>query len=332
MADVYKEQLDDAYQDYVEQRHAQFNTPEAVLCAMVRRATGQTLERRRKLVRGMNEAYLVDTGADEFFVKIRREGGSDVASEAWAVAQARGAGVRAPEVLLVGTEEHGGERLEFMVQRAAVGRSLTEVLPELSEEARATVWRNAGAELAKLHTVAVGGFCQRSRDGQWDFPDWRAVMASVRHDRGSEKELLLQAGFTGSEFAEMMRLIEVYRDQFDCPQPALCHGDYLSEHILVDEALRVTAVIDFGDFQGGHPVHDFAIMSHEGETGIGQMAEGYSDKTMFADRFQERLHLHRLTLELGYLAYFTQMEDFPEEALNTRGVRKTLEWLRGQGL
>ena len=55
-----------------------------------------------------------------------------------------------------------------------------------------------------------------------------------------------------------------YGAHFGCDQPVLCHGDYLPEHVFVDADLNVTGVIDFGLYQGEHPIFDLAVMAMGG--------------------------------------------------------------------
>jgi aminoglycoside phosphotransferase (APT) family kinase protein len=321
------------YQSYLHRRHAAFRTPEEVVSRMVQRATGARPQARRRLVRGVNEAYLISAaGGAEYLVRISREEESQFAEEAWAITQCLAAGAPVPEVHLVGTEEHDGETLEFMVMTKLPGRPLSEVLPGLTASQRARAWQAAGAALARVHAVRVGGFYRRSPAGAWDFPDWQAVMNSSIHDRSAERPWILQAGFTEDEFADMIRLMVRYRDEFDCPQPVLCHGDYLPEHIFVDEELRVRGVIDFGGYRGDHPIHDFALLAMEGyEADLESLLTGYPDDEVRRDRFAERLHLHRLTLEMGYLAHHIQIPGYPESALVTPGLRHTLAWLLARG-
>jgi aminoglycoside phosphotransferase (APT) family kinase protein len=48
-------------------------------------------------------------------------------------------------------------------------------------------------------------------------------------------------------------------DDTPLPPPRLVHGDLYARHLLVDEAGRLTAVIDWGDLHLGHPALDLAI-------------------------------------------------------------------------
>jgi len=326
--------MSDDYQAYLEKRHARFQTPEEVVLAMASRATGRQAVALDKIVRGNdNEVYIVSAeGGDQCVVRICRGGEVRPQAEAWAMQQCAKAGVPVPTVHLVGRDDLDGQTVEFMVQSRVPGRPLSEVIEELTESELASVGRQAGEVLGKLHGIEVGGFYHLSQDGKWDFPTWRAVMDSAVRDRSAEKELILGAGFAEDEFAQMVELLRQYRDGFDCPQPVLCHGDFLSEHIFVDSNLHITGVLDFGGHQGGHPVHDFAVLSMAGtRLKPTMLLPGYPDSPFLADRFEQRLLLHRLSLEMGYLAHHMRIGHHPEIAANTHSLRETLDALNPRG-
>jgi Ser/Thr protein kinase RdoA (MazF antagonist) len=322
----------DDYQTYLERYHAAHQTPESVLRRMVKRATGSALQAKTRLTDASNEVYLVTTASgEEYLLKIAVYPGTDLRQEQWAMDQCRAAGAPVPEVVLVDVEEHDGEALEFMVQMKVPGRPLAAILPGLGEAERARIWRELGTVLGRIHSVAVGGFWKRQPDGTWDFPDWVSVMNSAIRDRGDERPWLLKAGFSERECDQMMRLMVRYRDDFDCPQPVLCHCDYLPEHILVSDDLRVAAVVDFGDCCGDHPIRDSAIVAAEETMDLAGILSGYPGEWVRAGSFLDRLHLHRLTLEMGYLAHHLQHRpDHPAVEFHIRGLRRTLGWLLKQ--
>jgi aminoglycoside phosphotransferase (APT) family kinase protein len=326
--------MSDDCREYLERRHAAFQTPEALVFQLVARATGHRPVSRRKLALGNdNEVYLVaDSTGEEYVARIHRGGEVDLKTEAWVIEQYKRAGVPVPQVYVVDREEYMGEKLEYMVQGRCPGRPLSDIDREQISAEWAGICRQAGKVLGKMHSVEVDGFYHLNPDGSWDFPDWRAVMDSTVRGRGSEQEWIVRAGFSEDEFSCMMRLIERYRDEFSCAQPVLCHGDYLPEHIFVDDSLRICGVIDFGMYRGDHPIHDFAALSTAG-TGmqIRQVLKGYPQSSFASDRFDMRLHLHRLTLEMGYLAHHMRIEHYPEIDLNRRGLRHTLQHPRHLG-
>lgn len=318
----------DAFDDHLARHHASHETPEPVLGRIVARATGSALAAKTRLTGGSNEVYLVTTvSGQECLLKIALLPEEDFEQEQWAMDQCRAAGAPVPEVLAVGEEE--GRK--FIVQAKVPGRPLDTVLPGLAEADRARLWPQIGAALRAIHSVAAGGFWKRLSDGSWDFPNWVSVMNSCVRDRGSERPFLVQAGFGERDVDEMMRLLVRYRNEFDCPQPVLCHADYITEHIFVSDDLRVSAIVDFGDFCGDHPMRDLAIVDAD-EMDLDAVLRGYRAEWVRGERFGDRLHLHRLTLEMGYLAHFLRdRPGHPAIPFHVRGLRSTLAWLLDHG-
>ena len=242
--------------------------------------------------------------------------------------QCRSAGVPVPTALMVGEEEGR----EFIVQAAATGRPLSALLPDLNESERGLLWPRVGAVLRAIHSVAAGGFWKRLPSGEWDFPDWASVMDSMVRDRGAELPSLAQAGFSGQDCDRMMRLLVQYRDEFECDRPVLCHADYLPEHIFVTEDLHVSAVVDFGDYCGDHLIRDLAIADEDEEMDVAGLLDGYGEEWTRDEQFEDRLYLHRLTLDMGYLAHFVRdLPGHPATAFHVRALRRTLDWLVDRG-
>ena len=320
----------DFYQAYLESHHARFVTPKNLVFEMTRQATNQTPVSRRKVVEGNDkEVYFVTTVEGAEFVALINQTDQSLAGEVWSVNQARKVEVPVPEVLLFDTIEHEGKSFEFMVQTKISGRNLATLLPQLSNEQKHDAIRQMGKVLSQIHAINVGGFYKRDANGVWDFPSWSKLMATNLRDRAAEREWILRA-FTERDFDFILRMIELYANQFDCAAPVLCHGDYTPEHIYFNEDLRACGVIDFGDYQGNHPVHDFASLRlWENEAFERAMRQGYADSALFDESFELRLHLHFLALKIGFLAYHIQIPNHPDTPLFVQKLKSTIKWLRG---
>lgn len=318
------------HQACLDARHAEFNTPEKQVFEMVRRATGQTPVARRKIVKGsIKEVYFVAAEGREFVVVINRSGGARLDEEVWCLETLRRANVPVPQVLLFDCLEDEEKPLQFIVQTKVLGQPLEDVRGRLTPVQKQTALRNMGEVLAQIHAVRTEGFYKRHADGAWDFRRWSRMMEVAARDRAAERKWILQAGFNQAEFDSMMRFVQRYGKEFDCAAPVLCHGDYTTDHVYVDDDLRVCGVIDFGDCQGNHPVHDFAVLRlWEDEQLEKTMRQGYGRAKLFDDCFELRLNLHLLMLQIGYLAYHIGIPNHPETPLYVRGVRTTLKWLQ----
>ncbi|HEU5097560.1 MAG TPA: aminoglycoside phosphotransferase family protein [Roseiflexaceae bacterium] len=315
--------------EIIRQRHAAYHTTEHVIFELVARATGQQVLEREKIVRGYDsEVYLVRTSqGGEFVVRIHHHGGAPFEQEAWAIAQCRAQGVPAPEVLLLDTI---GDELprEVMVQRRVPGRALSEIEHELTPEQRAIAWARAGAALGAIHSIKVGGFYKRHADGGWDFPDWATIAAQSLADRASEMPVLMEAGFSSAETELMLEIHKIGLEQFPIQQPLLCHGDFLPGHLFFDDQLRLRGVIDFGEFQGGGPVLEFANLSmSRPDIDLAWLQHGYGNQALFDATFPMQLLATKIGLQIGYLAHFIRQGNPEEAAPIAAGLRGSLrEW------
>ena len=93
--------------------------------------------------------------------------------------------------------------------------------------------------------------------------------------------------------------------------------------------MNISGVIDFGEFQGGPPVHDLAYFSFEQpEIDLRHLQAGYRDKTLFDDHFDTRFLSHKLALQMGYVAHYMKSRNTVELKPAAKGLRWTLEMLQ----
>jgi aminoglycoside phosphotransferase (APT) family kinase protein len=122
----------------------------------------------------------------------------------------------------------------------------------LSEEERVAAAAPLGAFLAALHANPAKGLHLP--------PDelGRTAFARRMPELRERLDLLSERGLMPDP-APWLRLFE---GELPGPPPAtvLVHGDLYSRHLLVDDARRVCAVIDWGDVHAGDPATDLVLM------------------------------------------------------------------------
>ncbi|MEQ4204099.1 aminoglycoside phosphotransferase family protein [Actinopolymorpha sp. B17G11] len=283
------------------------STPRSVLARLVRRAVGARIERVDRIVEGYdNEVYRVwSADGQDVVVRILRFGGDSTrsAAEAWAIGAARAAGVPGPEILLHDTVRIDHSEFPVMVQRTMPGRPLAEVVNRLSERQRHDVLAEIGGLIARINGVPVD-------DGR----DWTTVMAAELVDRRAQRDQILAGGFSAAQFDRMLDLLEGYAHDFPCERWVLCHGDLSPRHIFVTgdggegASVRVSGIIDFGDWKPGAPVHDLAVLRVRGpELDLPPLLAGYgapADET-----YLRRLNLHTLDIALSSLQIGVDEDD-----------------------
>jgi aminoglycoside phosphotransferase (APT) family kinase protein len=176
-----------------------------------------------------------------------------VRHEAWAMGQARAAGVPVPEVLDLRSIETGDGARTAMVMRAADGRQLGQLLPDLSPVQRRAAMVDIGRTLGILNAVATPGAWEPEGEGRWADAEAhrRRYLANVR----SDTQHLPAAGL---DAAEVERVVALLASGPVDPSLVLCHGDVSPEHVFVDDELRVVGLIDFGQWYAGSPASELA--------------------------------------------------------------------------
>jgi Ser/Thr protein kinase RdoA (MazF antagonist) len=294
---------------YAEWQLAQVSTPRSVLTELVRRAVGTEIDRVDRIVEGYsNEVYRVRCADEQdVVVRILRFDEGDVATssagEAGAIERARAAGVPAPEILLLDTVRIDGSEFPVMVQRTVPGRPLDEVFNRLSQPQRHDVLVEIGGLTARINGIGVD-----------DERDWPTAMAAVLADRHAARDKVLAGGFSAAKFDRMLDLLEGYVREFPCEQWVLCHGDLSPKHIFVTghgrdgAAVRVSGIIDFGDWLPAAPVHDLAVLRvRSPRLDLPPLLAGYgapADQT-----YRRQLDLHTLIIALDSLEFGVDEDD-----------------------
>jgi Ser/Thr protein kinase RdoA (MazF antagonist) len=291
---------------------------------------GSDLVHAERILEGYsNEVYRVRCADDQdVVVRILRfdddVSWSAAAGEAEAIDKARAAGVPAPEILLLDTVRIDGSEFPAMVQRTVAGRPLAEVIDRLSDRQRQGVLAEIGQLIARINAIPV--------DGQLD---WTTAMSAELTDRPAERDKMLAGGFSSSEADEMLKLLGAYVRDFGCDQWVLCHGDLSLKHIFVigdgadDAAVRVSGVIDFGDWKPGAPVHDLAVLRvREPQLDLAPILAGYGAPA--EQGYRRRLDLHTLMIALGSLSFGVDENDQAGIARSAHQIRTLIHDLADQ--
>lgn len=225
-------------------------TPRPLLNAVLRSVCGRDPERLVPLTGGgMNETYRVELGSNITVVaRIAHQPEPWFLDEAHLMAQARAVGVPTPEVLGLKQQEHEGELLSFSIQQFLPGRSLDELVDELSTSDFERLVSDAGELLARIHSLPNGtrGTRHELRSPDEDF------LARVR--RIVEEALGPAAAAVIEQGADVLRAEATSRPTSGT---ALAQGDFMPKNLLVHEA-EIAGVIDW-EFAGpASPAFDLA--------------------------------------------------------------------------
>jgi aminoglycoside phosphotransferase (APT) family kinase protein len=330
--------------DDLQHLHAAFTTRSDEIAAVVAYVTASPIIRQEKVAHGFdNEVHRVSTESGaQLYVHIRRYGELPFADIVWALGQARAAGALVPDVLFYGRCSIDGAERDVMIQRGIPGRPLEELLATLSDDQLRWCYLQAMPTLAKIHSVPVDGY-QMRREGVWDYLDWETLAAAWIKKRAAERDSMFVVGFTEAECVRMLTALDQLLRRFPCERPVLLQGDFSPGHLLFDDALNFTGVLDFGQFHGGSPVFDFDLLipdpySVDSEIRrfgdrlqIAWLREGYGPAP-FWENLGAHCLLYRLNNDMGVLNRFVTNNQPEPLAIVVPTLRVLLaqaeQWLR----
>ena len=308
---------------FQEDFHAAFSSPRDLVVAFVEQKMDARVMGLERVTQGYaNEVYYADLASSErIIVRIRRRGGASFASERWALAAARRAGVPVPEVCALGVLE-ADEPLEVMLLSLVPGRPLGELWPELIEGERRLVMGHVGGALRRLQ-LETGGWGRRSDDGSWEFGTWQERAEAEVQGREADVPTLQEAGLSESETDGLMAAVRALLSVSE-PMPVLCHGDLGMDHLFVDESLDVSGIIDFGMWRGGPRELDFAVLTmYHPDVSLAWLESDYRvgpfDKT-----FYRRVLSEQIAVGTGFLAHDLRIGNADYLDLALLGLRESL--------
>lgn len=315
-----------ARSDFLARLHARFGVPQSVVVKLVQRATrGGEIRDVQRVVRGDdNEVYRVELAdSSVVYPRIRRPGTGGVRQEAWAMEQARLAGVPVPDVLLVEAIDAGEGDQQAMVVAGAPGRQLSELLPELSPEARRTAMTNVGRVLALVHAVPTPGVWRPDDKDVW--PTATEVRRGFIAERTAEREHLVAAGLTTAEIDKTIELVGASPHTPPRANPVLCHGDISPEHVFVDDGLRICGLIDWGLWHGGSAVGElaYAAMRHD-FADFAAIVNGHGGGSLDDPRFRAAISLSIVNQAIGHIAWHHSIGDMDGLEPNVAALRQAL--------
>lgn len=186
-----------------------------------------------------------------------------------------------------------------MVLAAAAGRPLAEVEPGLSRTQLAAVYAQLGNALRAIHRVTLPYFgAADDAVATWeDLVDtWLAACRRAR-------PALHTAGFVDDEISELLAQVTSLRAAA-LPGAVLCHGDLSADHLFVDDELRLTAIIDWGQVMGAEPALDIAMLKlFHPHIELAWVQRGYGPAGAFDAASQQRMTAYMTAVAMHDLEF-----------------------------
>src|SRR3989339_802750 len=296
---------EDLYQKYLEKKHSSFQTPEELIEAVVKKATGSEPTLINRIIAGeVNEVYGVTTQDNkDVIVRISRQAKNNFETEEKVIRLARMAGVPAPKVLLIEEASSGPQNLTFCVEGKIEGEPLLSLMGSMDKSAFKSIASEAGEILSKIHGIVVDKY--GPQDGSRFFETWGDYIFNIEKRRLGITTATNLMGIESGLISESFKLLWENKEMFQINKAHLLHGDFSPKHILIADG-HVTGILDFEDAKGGDPVRDLARLNffYGDSFPIEWLKAGYQNKDIFDKNFDLKMKLYRLHLGLDLLGYY----------------------------
>lgn len=175
----------------------------------------------------------------------------------------------------------------------------------LSGENLRTVLYQAGAALARLHTVPVQGFgwIDRAKEHTLtgEFPTFSQYFTAFW---GNDLHALARYGLSRETVRHVEDLMDEALSRLETHRAVLVHGDFCLEHIYHQNG-RFTGIIDFGEIRGNNPLFDLGTFLQD-DTTPGQFAtaallEGYESEQPLGEEGRRGVALMALAFDLRFV-------------------------------
>ncbi len=247
-----------------------------------------------------NFVFLIQHAEGEFIVRIAQSPGKINAyfKEQWAVTKAREAGVPTVEILEVGNEVIP---TPFMISRYACGQAATQH-PE-----RLAILHEMGRYAALINGISTQGFGsvfdwsnnQLSHNKTWAEFLFQEIKLEARIGILKKHKMLPPP--------KLKRLSDILEKAAGRNmQPMLNHGDVRLKNVLVNEAGKITAFIDWEDCMSNLAPHwELSIALHD--LSIDEKQEFLDGYSIPADQLRELAPIMKALNIINYVPYIEHM-------------------------
>ncbi len=296
------------YLSFIKDKHERlFNTPDEVSAPLIKKATGSDFVSKERIIKGeANEVYSVTTSSgEEVILRICHNDSLGFEDEKWAIEASEKAGVPVPKVLLTENVALADKKICISIESKLPGIPLNELRQNLSEEEKKDLGRQAGEILSKINSVKMDGFGRIKKDGKWNYGSIQEVLLRKYLSKDKILAIAKEIDFDTEIIEKAFAILEEGAKKFPVIQPRLIHNDFAPKHLLIENN-KIVGVLDFETAEGGDPVREFARWEFFSTNSFPTqyLIDGYADKTLFTDDFENRMHLWMVYLGILHITYY----------------------------
>lgn len=322
---------DDFFKQYQQsllaKKHEGFNTPPVVIDDIVNRAVASKIKLKEKIVKGeSNEVYSITTeSGQELIIRISRNNNTKrLEAEKWALDKCNKLdSIPTPEVFLVDKINlNSTESIVVSVESKLKGVPMGEI-KNLSLEEKNQLIFQAGKILSEIHSIEVDGFGPLDKNGKGTFTSIKEILTDDYINKEKILKISKNIGLDNGVILKAFEILEKGVSNYPATKSKLVHCDFSPNHILIDNK-KITGIIDFELVEGSDPIRDLARWQFffEQSYPVQNLMDGYANKDIFTENFNEIFNFWKIHLGVMQLAYYT-------EENNSLGLFHTKEQLTG---
>ncbi len=317
------------YQEFLKKRHARFNTPEELISKTIKKATGQDIAEKNKLIVGeTNEVFDIKLrNGKEVILRIFHGTQNKFINEKWAMNEVASHGVPVARILSIDEEKIAENNFILCVMTKIPGLPLSESENFKNRDFAKKIITQTGSIVSKIHEVKTRGFGELLNGGVGEHKSYEEWIKKIINKKSIYIEVAEKNDFEKDKIGRAVDVLVDKINLFSGETAVLCHSDLAPKHVMVNNG-KITGIIDFGNCHGGSPVHDFAWWQywHQNYDEIEWLKAGYLNKTIFDDNFETKFHFLKILISLELLHWNHDVEHLKGVEISKENITEDVKY------
>jgi|SRR3989338_53217 len=299
----------DNYDKYLQSLHSKKQTPDEIIRDFVKAGTGKEIISKRKIISGeVNEVYEINlSDHSNVILRISPNGSSGFQQEQWAIKECKKVNVPVPNIFLINYQTIDSIEYGFCLMEKIEGDTLERGkidFNHLGLDEKKNYIHQAGEILSKIHSITPTGWGWIIKDkGQYDnsndlFENWIGKKESY-------EKIAQEENIKASLINKANEVVEKFKERYKSKKPCLNHADFAHKHFIV-RGEKIVGILDWGSVRSDLPIYDFANWDFWFGENIPTkwLKDGYTNKEIFDNDFDDFLHFIRITKALETLDWY----------------------------
>ncbi len=298
------------YDKYLASLHSNLVTPDEFIRDVVKEGSGSEMLEKHRIIAGeVSEVYkIILVNHKELILRISRSGYPNFQQEIWAIKQVKQVGVSAPTILLVKYLPINGKEYSFCLMEKLEGGPLERgdiKFWEYTAEEQAAYIRQAGELLSRIHSIKTNGFGWIIGEGKPQYENSEDLINEWLNKVERFQKIMESQNFAKTKIDRAIKIVSELKEVYKNVVPSLNHADFGHKHFMVIGD-KIVGIIDWGSVRSDSAVYDFACWDYWFGHYIPTkwLQEGYVNKDVFDDSFEDILHRIRIMKGLEVLDWY----------------------------